>query len=419
MPGTTRTKPSGKMAELAKLRSQGGELLPVLKEQMLLDTSLPGDRDARVLHVSDLVHADTCHRAVTARMLGLPLPPESFSFQRENIFDEGNTIHRKWQHRMRRTRKLYGQWACAICGKTETGLEPPVRWDICVNPSVTHIWEYQEIPLWWEPLLLSGHADGGIGTAIVELKSIGTGTLRFEAPRILADNTFKRNGRDIIDTEAVWADIRRPFRSHVKQGNLYCWLARQLGLPFDHVVFIYEFKPNQSVREFLIRPSRDILTPMLTTAGEIAAAVRERRLVECPSGGCRKCEGIDANGITQAPPADRPGQSRSRRQASRAGHRRADRSMVPAAGNRTAGDPQEPASPAGRGPDGLVPPGQPVAQVPAAAAGSGRGRRVVRRSQEPDSGGHSTGEGRRQDSSGDESTGTGRRVVRRSGSGSR
>ena len=401
------------MAELARIRSEAGELLPMLKEQMLIDNAIPDDRAADVLHVTDLVHPDTCYRAVTARMLGLELPGEPFSFQRENVFAEGNAIHRKWQHRMRRTGRLYGQWKCMICGKTETGLEPSASSPACASPGVNHIWKYDEIPFYWAPLLLAGHADGGIGTAIIELKSVGAGTLRWEAPRILADNTITRNGRGILDMDGIWNSIRRPFPSHVRQGNLYCWLARQLGLPFDHVVFIYEFKPNQQVREFVIRPSRDITRPMIEQAQEISGAVRARRLLSCPSGGCRKCEGINADSIEETEPAGRAGEQESRGHAGRAGHPRPRRRVVTPAAGRPAADAAEPAVTDRRGTDGPVPAGEPVAQVPSAPARHGRSRRVIRREPGTHSGSYSTGQSRGTDSSGDESTRPRRHVMHR------
>lgn len=403
------------MAELAKIRTGTGELLPMLKEQMLLDTAVPDDRAADVLHVSDLVHNGTCYRAVTARMLGLPLPEEPFSFQRENIFAEGNTIHRKWQHRMRRTRKLYGQWRCIICGKTETGLEPSPHWMICTTPDMHHIWEYDEIPLYWEPLMLAGHADGGIGTRIVELKSIGTGTLRFEAPRILEANTITRHGRAVLDMEGIWDSIRRPFPSHIRQGALYCWLARQLGLPFDHVVFIYEFKPNQQVKEFAVRPSMDIIRPMLDQAELVAAAVRERRLLGCPSGGCRKCEGTDANGLQEnVVTAGRDREPGSSRAPGKPGDQPARRAVVTAAPGGTPPDTAEPPGTGRRGADGPVPAGQPVAEIPAPPAGDGGNRRIIRRKGDAGQGSHSPVQERREDSSRDESRRPAGRIVRRS-----
>jgi hypothetical protein len=371
------------MADLAKIRAEKGEILPLLKQQMLLDQALPGDRDHRVLHVSDLVHPGTCWRAVTARMLGRPLPGQPFSFLRENIFAEGTLIHAKWQHRMRRTRRLYGQWACRICNATCTGLEPAAAATACAAAGITHLWEYQEVPFWHEPLLLAGHADGIIGTAIIELKSVGAGTIRHEAPGMLAAATITCGGRDILDLDGLWAGIRRPFPSHVRQGNLYCWLAAQAGLPADHVVFLYEFKPNQQVREFTIRPSRDITSPMLTRAADIAAAVRRGQLLPCPHGGCGKCEGTDADDTTPAGTPGRPRQPASRPETARARHRHPARLLVTAAPRRAAADPPETPLADRRRADGPVPAGQPVAQVPAAATGDGRSRRVIRRGSRP------------------------------------
>lgn len=413
MPGSA-AKLSGRMAALAKIRTGTGEILPLVKEQMLLDSVLPGDRNISVLHVSDLVHKDTCSRAVTARILGLELPGKQFSFQRENVFDEGNTIHRKWQQRMRRTLKLQGQWKCLICGRTEPGYEPGPYWKMCIRSGVKHLWEYDEIPLYWEPLLLSGHADGGIGTAIIEIKSVGAGTLRYEAPSLLAANTIRSGGRDILDLDQIWADIKRPFPSHIRQGNLYCWLAAQLGMPYDHMVFLYECKWNQQVREFTIEPSAGITAPLIRKAAAIAAAVRDRCLPACAAGGCSECEGTDAQD-SPATAAGRHSQQAGSPHTARAGDRRPGRRMVPAAARRPAADPGGPARTERPRADGPVPAAEQLAQAPADPGGDGRSRRVRRRETGAQQRGDSTGQEHRQDSSGNESPRPRRRTVHRGG----
>ena len=110
----TTVKPAGRMKDLADIRASKGELLPPLKEQMLLDMAAD-DYPHHGLWPSDLAHPDKCHRLVSARMLGMIIPDEKFVFTPENVFDEGSAIHKKWQHRMRRTGKLWGEWQCLIC----------------------------------------------------------------------------------------------------------------------------------------------------------------------------------------------------------------------------------------------------------------------------------------------------------------
>lgn len=419
MPNQTNPRLTGRAAELARIRGRKGTLLPMLEEQMLLDMdSLPDDRRMDLIHASELSHADLCHRAVSHRMLMNEKPAEPFSFQRENVFAEGNEIHRKWQHRMRRTGKLWGKWRCRICNATELGLEPQLagcRYDC------GHYWVYAEVPLLLEDRMLTGHADGAVTgpDCVVELKSVGLGTLRFENPRLFAEHTRRHNGRDVYDLDGITDSIRRPFMTHIRQANMYSWMCGQLGYPFRTIVFIYEYKWNQQVREFTIQPSQSVADGMLGIAGTIAASVRQGKLAACPSGGCKKCEDIDEGSLPQAGHPGGPGQHGSHQQAGRPGNRGTGRVLVPAAPPRTPRDPQGPARVTRRGTDGPVPPVQPVAEIPAPAAGGSRGRRVVSRRGGTQDRGPGSRPVRGEDSNADESRRERRPGVCRGGSPSR
>lgn len=414
MTGQKAAKPSGRMAELAKIRTEKGTLLPAIKEQMLHDMDLlPDDRRMDLIHASELSHADLCYRAVSRRILWNEKPAEPFVFQRQNIFDEGNAIHDKWQQRMRRTGKLWGQWRCRICNDTSLGLEPGIsgcRYDC------GHFWLYREVPLQLDGYMLIGHADAAVTglDCVVELKSVGLGTLRFENPALLAEHTHRHNGREVTDLAGLAEGIRRPFMSHIRQANMYAWMCEQLGYPFRTIVFIYEYKWNQQVREFTIKPSQSIVDEMLGKAAVIADAVNAGILADCPHGGCKNCEGIDADSIPPfITPESRPGGQESSLPAGGPGHRRAARQLVPAAARRPAAAPAEPAGPDRPRADGPVQPRQPVAEIPPPPAGSSRGRRVTRQGTGSLNRSDSTREVRREDSSGDESQSPRRRVVRR------
>ena len=411
---TIGVKPAGRMKELADIRASKGELLPLLKEQMLLGMD-DDDRDTTGLHVSDLVHTDTCHRLVSARMLGLPIPKDKFVFSRENVFAEGNAIHAKWQHRMRRTGKLWGQWKCRICNYvSDFGFEPPPAAWSCLAPGIQHIWKYKEIPFKWEPLLLQGHADGGMGTGIIEIKSLGLGTLRFEAPRILAENTATHKGRSIPDLDGIWNDIRRPFPSHIRQGNMYCWLAAQLGMPFDHIVFLYEAKWHQQVKEFTVQPSSLIMEPMLEAAEKISSAVLYGKLASCQHGSsCKQCEAIDEDSPVSLGVADWPREPDGSYTPDSAGYKPVY--LGAPAGEAATPDPAEPAGNSGPGTNGLVPGDQRMGEIPAAAAGNGRSRRIRRRTSDEQPGSTGTSPVRGENSNGNEGVSPGRRVVRRRG----
>jgi len=306
------------MADIAKIRQSQGELLPLLK-QIMLDESGPDEgRRTDVIHPSELCKSDCCHRAITMRILGWKVPEGTFNFVLENIFAEGNEIHAKWQKRMAKTGRLWGDWKCRACKNgpgvwarqtsTPDELDTPrlapgstrVYTNVsqgCVGgPYALHDWEYMEVPLTAEDTyLMTGHADGGLDDYLVEIKSVGVGTLRVEAPKLMAKWLTKtRQGKSIYDLDALWKDLKRPFTTHVRQANLYLWMAREMGLPFDHMVFIYEFKPNQQVKEFSIKLNEEILAKLLAQAMIIKRGVDSGVLPPCPAGGCKQCQSMEA-----------------------------------------------------------------------------------------------------------------------------
>lgn len=419
MPTRNNPRLTGRAAELARIRNRKGTLLPMLEEQMLHDMDgIPDGRRMDLIHASELSHADLCHRAVSHRILTNAKPAEPFSFQRENVFAEGNEIHRKWQHRMRRTGKLWGQWRCRICNATELGLEPALTG---CKYACGHYWKYDEVPLYLEDRMIIGHADGAVTgpDCVAEIKSVGLGTLRYENPRLLAEHTHRRDGRDVYDLDGIVAGITRPFMPHIRQGNMYSWMCSQLGYPFKTISFIYEYKWNQQVREFTIQPSQSIIDGMLRVAEMIAAAVRAGELAACPFGGCKKCEDIDEGSLPQAVRPGGPGQQRGHREAGRPGHPGPGRVLVPPAPPGPARRPEEPPGPARRGTDGPVPAGESVAEIPPVTAGGGRGRRSVSRGGGTHSRGTGSGPERREDSNADESGRERRPGVRRRGGPSR
>jgi hypothetical protein len=170
---------------------------------------------------------------------------------------------------------------------------------------------YKEIPLNAEQEnLIVGSSDGGIpvhGT-LVELKSVGAGTLRFEEPELLRSHTHKTiSGKSLIDYDGLWRGINRPFASHQRQGQIYLWLCRYAGLDFDRVTFVYESKFTQGAKEFVVRRRESIIESLVDSAYEIKAALDGRGSVpRCPTGGCKRCE-QKGNGNGSEIPPGRPG----------------------------------------------------------------------------------------------------------------
>lgn len=308
------TKFDGRFADYSALKSSTGTVLPEVK-RVLLDRKKK-DRETTshrtgIIYPSEMAKSNWCPRATYYRMSGLPEPSGSHSFTLENIFSEGNYIHSKWQSWLSDTGKLWGDWRCSRCSAyVRNSLKPSVGisgscvgtdW-VRLSPnlppfppdgtSYEHDWTYKEVTLSSQTRLVSGHADGALidHNCLIEIKSLGVGTFKFDAPKLTEENTYTVNGKKILDIDGLWKNLHHPLLSHVKQGNVYLWMAEEMGLPFDSIVFIYEFKANQQVKEFQIRKSEDILNPLLDTAALIEVSLAEGIPPACPFGGCASCK---------------------------------------------------------------------------------------------------------------------------------
>lgn len=155
--------------------------------------------------------------------------------------------------------------------------------------------KYAEVPLSDSALRISGHSDGlvvGIDSPfLIEIKSVGAGTIRQEASELLAAN----NG----DLNKAWRDIRRPFPSHIRQGQLYLELIRRMSesgnypeeLPTE-IVFIYELKADQSYKEFVVQANSSVIDEYLDKAAAVVHAVSVGEIPDCsvnPGEGCKMC----------------------------------------------------------------------------------------------------------------------------------
>lgn len=220
--------------------------------------------------------------------MGEPVEEQPPGLRLQSIFDEGHAIHHKWQNWLREGGWLYGKWRCEFCGGTWWDTSPRM----CPDCDSEHFIHYAEVTLFDDPLMIGGHADGwikGLGKdALIEIKSIGAGTIRMEQPNLMRDK----------DLNGAWRDIRRPFPTHLRQGNLYLELVRRMheaghidSAP-NEIVFIYELKADQSYKEFVVKADPGIVKDMLDTAHDIAHAVRTKTPLLCtvdPINGCKAC----------------------------------------------------------------------------------------------------------------------------------
>jgi transcription factor WhiB len=239
----------------------------------------PEDRASDVIHPSEMCKSDWCPRRTFFRIVGAPAgeDPDPPSFTLENVFAEGHEIHGKWQTWLWEMGLLRGQWLCDACGHEWTATAPKYCPKCKAGQDCI---EYREVPLHSEKYLVSGHADGDIADdeieklcALMEVKSIGVGTLRFEAPKLLTKHTHKITDDDgahhtVVDLEGVWRDIRRPFPTHMRQAMIYLAISgRQV------MVFIYESKWNQQVKEFRVRYQPELVADLLDACLDIKYAL--------------------------------------------------------------------------------------------------------------------------------------------------
>ena len=240
-------------------------------------------RRTDVLHPSEMAKADWCLRASYFALSGVEVKKEKPNLRLQSIFDEGHFIHSKWQAWFREMKVLHGLWSCQVCGESRYGTSPKT----CPNCSAySHFLVYKEVPLFDEKLRIAGHSDGwikGIGNdCLIEIKSIGSGTLRFEAPELIV----KADG----DLQKAWRSIRRPFRTHLMQGQIYLELMKRMGHDVNEIVYIYELKADQDYREFAVKADYELVADIFDNARIVVEAVENKTPLECNVGaGCKSC----------------------------------------------------------------------------------------------------------------------------------
>jgi hypothetical protein len=204
------------------------------------------------------------------------------------IFDEGHEIHHKWQKRIWDLGRLEGTFYCERCHYAWPAVAPGAC-EKCQAPR--QFLRYHEIPLFNEKLTLAGHADGAVENSLVEIKSIGLGTLRFEAPNLIEEHTHRLNingkNRTFIDYDGIWDSIRRPFPSHVRQGDFYCFLSQGR---YNEVIFLYEWKVSQKVKEMIVRYRVERIQDRLDQCSRVTLALKGGTVPRCPFGGCADCQ---------------------------------------------------------------------------------------------------------------------------------
>lgn len=224
-------------------------------------------RDTEHLHPSEMSKNNWCLRQTFYKMTGEEQTnPEVFSFRTMNIFAEGHSIHEKWQEWLRRAGVLWGKWKCKVCEHEWVALAP----DNCPSCHQDRLPPfYKEVSIYNERYHIMGHTDGWIkddeGEALLEIKTVGVGTLAFEAPSLFQ---AYRDGDLTVDD--VWKRIKRPLATHNRQIQLYMYC---LNVP--KAVVLYEWKPTQEVKEFHISLDMEVVQPLLDGALAVLDSLKD------------------------------------------------------------------------------------------------------------------------------------------------
>ena len=242
-----------------------------------------GERDYTVLHPSDMIKKDWCKRGSYFLLKGHERVAEKPNLRLQSIFDEGHAIHAKWQNWFQEMGVLHGKFRCLSCLEITWGTSPSE----CGKCGWKTL-EYAEVTLVDEELRIAGHTDGwikGIGDdCLIEIKSVGPGTIRSEAPNLMmdADGDFMK----------AWGNVRKPFGPHVLQGQLYLELMKRMGNDVNEIVFLYELKADQSYKEFSVKADYELVRHVFEGAKTVVDAVNANEVPDCsnqPGGVCKQC----------------------------------------------------------------------------------------------------------------------------------
>lgn len=274
-------KPGGTLKRFIEVGKKDTRVLGSV-ERFLLSKPRDGSRRTDVLHPSEMASGNWCYRASYFQLLGqAPQANRKMSMRLLSVFEEGHSIHAKWQRWFQQMNVLYGKWYCIECEEMFWGGSD------CHDGPL----EYREVPLFYEPLRILGHSDGwlvGLGDPLMlEIKSVGVGTLRWEAPELLIEHDN--------DIEKAWKALKNPFQKHITQVQIYMKLAELLG--YENVpqeaVLVYECKSNQEAKEFVVHKSDFGITELFDAAKMICDAIRDKMPPVCnlSSTECANCKG--------------------------------------------------------------------------------------------------------------------------------
>jgi hypothetical protein len=253
-------------------------------ERFVLSQPVDNSRAFNGLHPSAMVGSYWCHRASYFHLKGNVPKAQDRNFKRELIFAQGHGIHDVWQKWFRDMGSLYGVWECKNC-MIQIWATSPGGCDACGSDLLMR---YKEVPVEYDELMITGHSDGwlkGFGDDLMlEIKSVGEGTFMWYDRQ----NWFS-SGQNFAD---AWKNLKSPFEAHVAQVQLYMKVLELSGrtdVPQEAVV-IYEAKPTQEVKEFIVRKDDWAIQPIIDGAKLVVDSLSKNVAPDCNVGGALKCK---------------------------------------------------------------------------------------------------------------------------------
>jgi hypothetical protein len=201
------------------------------------------------IYPAEMSHGERCQRAIHYRLTDAESTPSPTSIVSELIFNHGNTSHDWWQQNWWGMGILKGVFHCMACDLYWEDLSPYA----CPRCDMPRMFlEYKEVPFRSREYNMVGRADADLTTdGLIEIKTIGVGSVRFEAPHLV-----EKHGENM---EALWRDIKHPFPSHRKQGILYCHFLER-----EQITFIYDPKfVSAAPKEFVVQYNASIIEDIL------------------------------------------------------------------------------------------------------------------------------------------------------------
>jgi hypothetical protein len=259
-------------------------------ERFVLSRPRDTSRRTDVFHPSEMSKETWCWRATYFQLIGFPSPKSTtrHALSTENVFANGHDAHARWQNWFAQAGTLLGMWGCwhKDCKERVWGMPYPE----CPNGHGL-LTIYKEVPLAHKELRFGGHADGwlvGYGNPLLlEIKTVGEGTFRWEAPELLIETDGNAN--------KAFAKLVTPFQSHIMQAQIYLKLIELIGFSEpapEEILFLYENKATNEAKEFVIPKSDFGITEKFDAVNMILECIANGKAPACNVRlhNCKSCE---------------------------------------------------------------------------------------------------------------------------------